>query len=168
MVNLLRIVRAPLLGELLVQGLNVLIHLFVFRVGVAAGDRLTTEVRRAYLAPNPTWLSRTGLLAFPRQVPLQEDRPISALFHEIDDGLRRHFRDTPTLICWAERDRLLSSDVLHQWLATLPDARVVRFPNAGHFLPEDAPEELASTLVGFLRSLGCPRTGGTGPREFQP
>ena len=38
----------------------------LFRAGVTHPERLTRQVRSAYLAPHPDWGSRTAMLAFPR------------------------------------------------------------------------------------------------------
>jgi cis-3-alkyl-4-acyloxetan-2-one decarboxylase len=41
------------------------VRVFVFRVGVVHRERVTLEVRRAYVALHPSWSSRTGVLVFP-------------------------------------------------------------------------------------------------------
>jgi pimeloyl-ACP methyl ester carboxylesterase len=38
----------------------------------------------------------------------------------------------------------------NRWIATYPDARVVRFPDAGHFLPEERPDELLPEIRTIL------------------
>jgi haloalkane dehalogenase len=157
----LRVMRSPGVGELLVQGLDVLTHIFLFRTGVTGPGGLSAEAKRAYLAPHPKWSSRTALLAFPRQVPLRRGGQVSALFEEIEAGLRGHFRDTPVELCWATRDRLLGADVLDEWLRTLPHAGLTRIEGAGHFLQEDAPDEVVAALLSFLtRSDPMHRTAG--------
>jgi pimeloyl-ACP methyl ester carboxylesterase len=57
----------------------------------------------------------------------------------------------PTLVVWGERDRWLDSEVGERLAAVLPDARLVRVPDAARLVPEDAPEVLASLVVDFLR-----------------
>ena len=53
----------------IVKGLDTFVRSFVFRDGVVHRERLTEDVRRAYLAPHPTWSSRIGELVFPREIP---------------------------------------------------------------------------------------------------
>jgi pimeloyl-ACP methyl ester carboxylesterase len=50
----LRLFRTPGVGEVLVKGLHMFVRVFLFRVGVVHRERLTADVRRAYLAPHPT------------------------------------------------------------------------------------------------------------------
>src|SRR5262249_2580604 len=58
----LRLFRTPVVGEVMVKGLHLFVRGFLFRVGVVRRERLTSEVKRAYFAPHPTWSSRTGVL----------------------------------------------------------------------------------------------------------
>ena len=37
------------------------------------------------------------------------------------------------------------------WLADFPDAEVLRVPDAGHYLQEDAHERIVPALLDFLR-----------------
>lgn len=56
-----------------------------------------------------------------------------------------------TLVLWGEQDLSLSGRVLLPDLARhVPDVRVVRFPNAGHWLHHDLPEVVTRQLVDFL------------------
>jgi epoxide hydrolase 4 len=56
-----------------------------------------------------------------------------------------------TLLLWGERDLALSARALLPELARhVPDLRVVRFANAGHWLHHDLPEVLNRHLIEFL------------------
>lgn len=56
-----------------------------------------------------------------------------------------------TLVLWGERDLALSARILLPDLARyVPDVRVERFPNAGHWLHHDLPEQVHLRLVEFL------------------
>jgi pimeloyl-ACP methyl ester carboxylesterase len=70
----LRLFRTPGVGEVLVQGLDMFVRGFLFRDGVVHRERLTADVRRAYLAPHPTWSSCTGELVLPREIPAGASR----------------------------------------------------------------------------------------------
>jgi pimeloyl-ACP methyl ester carboxylesterase len=147
----LRLFRTPGVGELLVKGLNLFTRGFLFRVGVQHRERLTPEVKRAYLAPHPTWSSRTGVLVFPREIPSGPDAPLAPALARLEDGLETHFRDKPVKIVWAMRDPAFTPEVLDElWLRTFPDAAVVRLDDAGHYLQEDAHERIVPELIHFL------------------
>jgi pimeloyl-ACP methyl ester carboxylesterase len=58
----------------------------------------------------------------------------------------------PTLLVWGERDRYLGlrlTEGLEPWV---PNLRLVRLPNASHWVMNDAPEEVNRLLVEFLRA----------------
>jgi len=149
----LRLFRTPGVGEVLVKGLHLFVRGFLFRVGVQHRERLTPEVKRAYLAPHPTWSSRTGVLVFPREIPAGPDAPLAPALAELEHGLETHFRGKPVKIVWAMRDPAFTSQVLDQlWLRTFPSAEVVRLEDAGHYLQEDAHERIVPELLSFLAS----------------
>jgi cis-3-alkyl-4-acyloxetan-2-one decarboxylase len=127
------------------------VRVFVFRVGVVHRDRLTTEVRRAYFAPHPSWSSRTGVLVFPREIPTRGEGPVAELTTQLERGLEEHFRSKPVRIMWGMRDPAFTPQMLDNlWLRTFPNAEVTRLEDAGHFLQEDAHERIVPELLRFL------------------
>jgi pimeloyl-ACP methyl ester carboxylesterase len=147
----LRLFRTPGVGEALVKGLHLFVRGFLFRAGVVHRERLTPDVRRAYLAPHPTWSSRTGVLVFPREIPASGTGPVADLAGELERGLERHFRTKPARIVWAMRDPAFTPQILDQlWRTTLPDAPVIQIEDAGHYLQEDAYERIVPELLNFL------------------
>jgi pimeloyl-ACP methyl ester carboxylesterase len=147
----LRLFRAPGAGELAVKGAHLFVRGFLFRAGVVQRDRLTADVKAAYLAPHPNWKSRTPILVFPREIPSGPEGPVSELCAEVEAGLERHFRSRPVAIAWAMRDIAFTPQILDQaWGGTFPDARVIRLEQAGHYLQEDAHERIVPELLEFL------------------
>jgi len=107
------------------------------------------EVLDAYLAPYANWADRIALLRFPQDVPLGPSDPSYSLVTSIEAGLAR-FRQTPAMICWGERDVVFPPHVLDIWRAHWPHAEVHGFPDCGHWVLEDAPEEIATCVRAFL------------------
>jgi pimeloyl-ACP methyl ester carboxylesterase len=65
----------------------------------------------------------------------------------------------PTLVLWGQRDPALrpeNADGLERWV---PDLRVERIADAGHFVQADAPDAVNGALVRFLRA-GRPAVRG--------
>ena len=59
----------------------------------------------------------------------------------------------PTMVLWGEQDAALSAPLLLDGLAEyVPDLRVQRFPDAGHWLHHDLPEVVTRCLLDFLRA----------------
>jgi pimeloyl-ACP methyl ester carboxylesterase len=147
----LRMFRTPLLGDVLVKGLHLFVRGFLFRAGVVHRERLTPDIRKAYLAPHPTWSSRTGILTLPRQIPTGPRDPATDLTAEIERGLEEHFRSKPVAIAWGMRDPAFTPWWLDElWLKTFPNARVLRLADAGHYVQEDAHEQIVPDLLRFL------------------
>jgi cis-3-alkyl-4-acyloxetan-2-one decarboxylase len=148
----LRLFRAPGTGELMVLGLNMFVRGFLFRAGVTHPERLTAQVRSAYLVPHPDWASRAAMLAFPRAIPAGPEGPVSDLAGRLEDGLQLHFAGRPVAIAWGMKDPAFTERWLGLWLRTFPRADVLRLPDAGHYLQEDAHELIVPALLRFLGS----------------
>jgi len=146
----LRLFRTPGVGEVLVKGLDMFVRGFVFRAGVVHRERLTADVRRAYLAPHPTWSSRTGVLVFPREIPANATGPVAELITRLERGLEQHFRPKPAWIMWAMRDPAFTPAVLEQWHKILPEAPMTQLDDASHYLQEDSYERIVPQLLSFL------------------
>ncbi|MFL6739593.1 MAG: alpha/beta fold hydrolase [Sphingomicrobium sp.] len=70
----------------------------------------------------------------------------------LPDFLLRAFPkvQVPTLVVWGMRDRALRPLQLDGLDALIDDLTVVKLPNAGHFAPWEAPDEVAAALEPFL------------------
>jgi pimeloyl-ACP methyl ester carboxylesterase len=148
----LRLFRMPGIGEVMVKRLDLFKRVFLFRAGVVRRERLTPTVKHAYRAPHPTAASRTPILVFPREIPAGPSGAVSDLCADIERELSLHFRDKPVGIAWALKDVAFRRQVLEQlWLQTFPDAEVLRLPDAGHYLQEDAHERIVPALIEHMR-----------------
>lgn len=58
--------------------------------------------------------------------------------------------EMPTLVVWGTRDPVLTETVLSGIERDVPHASVVRLNDVGHFVPEEAPDELAGAIEDFL------------------
>jgi haloalkane dehalogenase len=137
------------LGPLLIRGLN------AFCRGAArycARRPLTGPARDGYLAPYDSWRNRIAVLRFVQDIPLAPGDRSYELVRQVDEGLSR-FRHTPMLICWGERDFVFDLDFLAEWQRRFPEAEVHRFPDAGHYVLEDAAAEIVPLVRDFLKRL---------------
>ena len=121
---------------------------------VAAGTArgLADDVRAAYDAPFPTPESKAAALAFPELVPTEPDHPSAAAMNRVRDALRSW--EKPTLVVWGAEDVVLPPRVAELFVELIPGATGPELvAGASHFLQEDAPDEVAAQLVGFLRAV---------------
>ncbi|MCP4691225.1 MAG: alpha/beta hydrolase, partial [Desulfobacterales bacterium] len=56
----------------------------------------------------------------------------------------------PTLILWAENDRLFPVSVARRLQGDIPGAALATVPNCGHFIPEEQPETVVAHLMDFF------------------
>jgi pimeloyl-ACP methyl ester carboxylesterase len=152
----LRLFRTPVIGEVLVKGLDAFKRGFLFRAGVVHRDRLTPTIKHAYRAVHRGWAERTPILVFPREIPVDGKGPVVEMTTEIEERMKRDFRSKPVHIAWAMKDpAFLPSYLETLWLDTFPDATVTKLDDAGHYLQEDAHERIVPELVRFVGALGA-------------
>ncbi len=146
----LHLFRTPGIGEVMVKGMHAFVKVFLFKAGVTHPERLGVNERTAYLAPHPTWASRTPLLVFPREIPSGPDGWVSDFLAEVEAGLSA-FSSKPVFIAWPMKDIAFTPDILdNMWLPTFPHAQVLKIEDAGHYVQEDAHEIVVPALLEFL------------------
>ncbi len=58
--------------------------------------------------------------------------------------------EVPTLIVWGMSDPIMPASLIPTIERDIPGAQVLRLPDVGHFVPEEAPDELAHGIDEFL------------------
>jgi haloalkane dehalogenase len=101
---------------------------------------LSEEVMNAYRGPFPTPESRIPVHVFPREI--LRSRPFLA---EIDRSLPA-LRDRPALLVWPTKDVAFRDRERRRWEANFPDHRTVLIEGAGHYVQEEAPEEIVAAI----------------------
>ena len=120
-------------------------------IRTAAVRGLADEVVAAYDAPFPAPESKAGVLAFPEQVPTEPEHPNTAPLMAIREALKSW--DKPALVLFGDSDPIFRPEVadsISRWIPGALPAELVE--NAGHFVQEDAGEEVAARIVEFLAS----------------
>lgn len=150
----LRLFRAPGVGELMVKGMKMFHHGFVFRAGIDKPERLTPAVKRAYLTPHAAWSDCTGVLVFPRVIPVDPaEEPWASFGAMLETGFEA-LRDRPVHLAWGMKDPSFGAEMIDDmWLQTFPKATVTRIADASHYLQEDAYEQIVPELLEFVARL---------------
>ncbi|MFO7964854.1 MAG: haloalkane dehalogenase [Desulfobacterales bacterium] len=108
---------------------------------------LTDPEANAYASPFPTKKHQTAALIFPRLVPVRPDHP-GAFENRCAKTILEKL-DLPVLLAWGEKDT-----VTRQWepklRAVFRHAAAETIENAGHFIQEDAGEEVASLIRRWI------------------
>lgn len=141
------------LGPLLVRGLNAFCR-GAARVGCKRRP-MSAEIRAGYLSPYDSWRNRIAVLRFVQDIPLRRGDRGYELLTQVQDGLSR-FRGVPMLICWGGRDFVFDRRFLDEWVRHFPDAEVSLIPDAGHYVLEDACDEVIPRVRAFLQRHPLP------------
>jgi pimeloyl-ACP methyl ester carboxylesterase len=123
-------------------------HLFGAFFAAYLGEtnsNLGEEAFEAYLAP---WLGEGGRRAFVRQALQFEERHTG----EIEPWLGSV--EVPVLVAWGEEDGWLDPSQAPRLREEIPGSELELISEAGHFVQEDAPEEIAKVLASFFSGDG--------------
>jgi haloalkane dehalogenase len=139
--------KASFVGPLIVRGLNGFAWPATW-MGMHRRE-LTVEEKRAYLLPYDSWANRVAVSAFVRDIPMDSAHPTWATLGAVEQGLAQ-FRQHSAIILWGGRDFCFNDRFLARWKEIFPQAAVTRFADAGHYVLEDARDEVVDAAVNFL------------------
>ena len=142
----LRVCRAPGVGPFLVRRLNAFAGL---APRLAVAKPLDRTAKRGLQLPYRTARDRIAIARFVQDIPLSPRHPSWKELEATERSLPR-FRDLPTCIVWGERDFVFTPRFREEWEKRFPRAEVHPLVDAGHWLVEDAPEEVEAILRDFL------------------
>ena len=143
----LAIGRNTMLGTILVRGFNAFSSMASF-IGVKRNP-MTKEIRRAYVAPFNSWKNRISTLRFIQDIPLKPHDKNYQLVSDIEKCLPQ-FTKLPMIICWGLKDFVFDKHFLAVWQEKFPQAQVHAFEDCGHYILEDASEEVVPLVTNFV------------------
>jgi haloalkane dehalogenase len=119
---------------------------------------LPKVVRDGYLAPYNSPQNRVAVLRFVQDIPLQPSDPSFPMVEQTAAALGR-FAGIPAFIGWGAQDFVFDDHFLDEWKRRIPNAEVHRYADAGHYILEDAADELIPLIASFLdrHPVGAPR-----------
>jgi epoxide hydrolase 4 len=122
---------------------------FMLRAGAARKDVFDEETTRPYRAAYADPANVRSALAYYRTITrkiigrkMRPGRPSGS-------GTPRRI-EAPTLLVWGMRDPVLPASILAGIERDIPQARAVRLPDCGHFVPEECPDDMAGAIESFL------------------
>lgn len=133
-------------GRMLYERFNISPRLLI---PMAFGDRrnLSKPVHRQYVAAFANPAERHAPWVLAREL-IGSSEWYDALWQQ-----RAKLAVKPALLLWGMKDPAFGPDALARWKAALPLARCVEFPDAGHFVQEEAPEAAAREIRSFVAAL---------------
>lgn len=141
------VVRNTPLGPLLVRGFN------AFARGatrMAVVRPMPSEIAAGLVAPYDSWANRIATLRFVQDIPLRPGDRSYDLVKWVDEHVGE-LAARPMWIGWGLRDFVFDAGFLTEWRRRFPQAEVHEFPDAGHYVLEDAGTEIEARMRAFLR-----------------
>lgn len=140
--------RIPFLGTLGMQGFN----LFSLAALKMASERPPSSAAKSGLiAPYDSWNHRIAVREFVHDIPLNPSHRSYQTLKEVEDGLAQ-FAHHPMLLIWGMKDWCFTPHFYDEFCERFPNAQRHPISDAGHYIFEDAPDELLTTARDFLAS----------------
>ncbi|MEM9176108.1 MAG: alpha/beta fold hydrolase [Myxococcota bacterium] len=116
---------------------------------LASARWMPKTLRDAYCAPYDTPANRIATLRFVQDIPLSPGDAAWEAVSAIESALPR-FQETPVLLLWGQRDFVFRPAVCDVFERVWPHAETRRFARAGHYVLEDAADEIPPLVRDFL------------------
>ena len=123
-------------------------NVFVEKIlpGGVRRKKLPEAVMQAYRGPFPTPESRVPLHVFPREI-----LGSGSFLRELEGQLPA-LGDRPALIVWPTRDFAFREPERRRWEQIFPNHRTVTLEGAGHYIQEDAADEIVTAIRSWQPS----------------
>lgn len=134
------------IGALLIRGFN------AFAAGTidqCVTNKVSREVRAAYVAPYNSWKNRISTLRFVQDIPLSPKDKAWALV-EASGRTLGQYANRPAFIGWGLQDFVFDRHFLQGFTDALPKAEVMAFEDAHHYVLEDKHAVLVPAIRRFL------------------
>lgn len=145
----MRFFRNTQIGSAFLRHFNIFTS--IYSVGGTTRTLLDNQVRETYQIPYNSQQNRIALQRFMEDMPISGEENSYELAKEIEEKLHK-FNKTPSLICWGMKDNLFDEDFLEEWKKHLPQATIKTFDDCGHYILEDASNEVINLINQFLHT----------------
>ena len=131
------------LGRWLIKKRNFFANTMVKQI---FGDKskLTPELHKHFLMPLDRPEERKGCWVFPKEI-IGSSVWLESLWEK-----RELLKSKSILFAWGLKDVAFREKELNHWIKAFPEARVVRFEDAGHFVAEEQADELGKEMKVLL------------------
>jgi haloalkane dehalogenase len=130
-------------GRMLIRRYNFFAQVLL-RQAFGDKSKLSETAHNHYVHPLETPEDRKGCMVFPKEI-IASTPWLKQIWSRISA-----LNDKPKLFVWGMKDIAFRDKELKRWEQTFPEARSVRLGTVGHFVQEEAPNELANAVIPFL------------------
>jgi haloalkane dehalogenase len=146
------ICKTPLFGDIALRGLNGFARL---ALKMAVEKPLPREVKAGLIAPYDSWAHRIATLRFVQDIALSPRHPTWQVLERIEAGLPS-LANRPIQLIWGMKDWCFRPECLERFLKHWPNAEAHRLEDAGHYVVEDAKEQILPLMREFLARTASP------------
>ncbi|MFZ4079792.1 MAG: alpha/beta fold hydrolase [Pirellula sp.] len=147
--------RLPILGSFAIRYLNAF-ALAATRMAIDRLPRLEPGVQAGLLAPYDSPANRIGIDTFVRDIPLSHSHRTYRVLAELEQSLPK-LGHLPIHLVWGMKDWCFRPECLRKFQALWPQAAVHELADVGHYVMEEAPEQVQATLNRVLVDLTAKR-----------
>lgn len=145
----IRLCRIPFLGTLIVRGFNGFAYPATL---MAVAKKMDRRVAQAYLKPYRSWSDRVAIDKFVKDIPLDESHPSYDTLLGVEQKLVSiSTAHIPMAIFWGGKDFCFNDYFFQEWRTRFPHAAYHYYPDAGHYLLEDAGPAVESEIISFFQ-----------------
>lgn len=142
--------RIPILGTVAIRGFNAFAGA-ALKMATERPDGLDADVRAGLIAPYHDWASRVAVDAFVKDIPWRPSHPTYAVLESLEKSLSS-LANRPVQLIWGMKDWCFTPQCLQRFRQHFPQARVRELSTAGHYVVEDAPDEVLNEIREFMKS----------------
>lgn len=143
----LRFLQIKPIGAIAIRGMNLFCRIAAI-VGCTDDSLKNEEIRQGYLGPYNNYKNRIAILRFVEDIPFTKSHQAKKTVENIENNLNL-LENIETHIFWGTKDPVFHLGFLAKWRDKLKKAKV-RELNAGHYVLEEANEEILKELKGIL------------------
>ena len=140
----IRLCRTPLVGHWAMRRLNAFAGAAI-HMAVGRGKKLPAAVREGLLAPYDNWANRIAIARFVEDIPFTTRHRTWQTLQRIEGNLPK-LAHLPTTMIWGMQDWCFNAECLSRMRTAFPQADVHEIPSAGHYVMEDAADEILALM----------------------
>lgn len=133
-------------GEFLTRRFNLFAWPATF---MTTTKKLPQKIKDGYLLPYNSYENRVAVARFVQDIPMEETHPSYKTLTDIENKLLslKH----PKLILWGGKDFCFDHHFFEKWVSLYPEASAYWYADAGHYVLEDALDEVSSKILDFVK-----------------
>ena len=143
------------------ENITLILHDWGGMIGMAYAVRHPESIGRIVIL-NTAAFHKPGTKSFPWLLWLSRDLGLGALLIQRFNAFSRVAAriccrrkpmsgEVRKAYCWGDKDFVFDKHFLEKWTDIFPQAQVNRFPDCGHYVLEDATEEITGLIQDFLK-----------------